>query len=121
MHKEKIRRGDIFYANLNPVAGSEQGDRRPVLIVQNNTGNDHSSTVIVVPFTRNLRKNPLPTHVVIPHSCGLEGDSLALTEQIRTIDRRRLSDYIGRIEDGDLLREIDKALAIGIGLGRAGT
>jgi len=113
--KTKIHRGDIFNADLNPVIGSEQGDFRPVLIVQNDTGNHHSPTVIVVPLTRNLRKNPLPTHVMIPKSFGLGGDSLAFAEQIRTLDRSRLSNYIGRI-DADVQTAVDKALAVCIGL-----
>ena len=113
--KTKIKRGDIYYADLNPVIGSEQGDLRPVLIVQNDTGNHHSPTVIAVPLTRNLRKNPLPTHVLIPKSYGLGGDSLILTEQIRTLDRSRLSCYIGHI-GADVQVAVDKALAICIGL-----
>ena len=113
--KRKINRGDIYYACLNPVIGSEQGDRRPVLICSNDTGNEHSPTVIVTPLTRNLRKNPLPTHVLIPKSCGLGEDSLVLVEQIRTIDRSRLSTYIGRISR-DIQPAIDNALAVCIGL-----
>jgi mRNA interferase MazF len=117
MNKKTIRRGDMFYANLNPVIGSEQGDFRPVLIVQNNTGNTHSPTVVVVPITRNLQKSRLPTHVTIPQSCGLESDSLALAEQIRTIDRSRLSDYIGHI-GGNVQAEIDNALSVCVGIER---
>ena len=90
-----IRRGDIFYAELNPVVGSEQGNNRSVLIVQNDTGNKHSPAVIVTPITDRFNKNPLPTHVRLPKSCGLEKDSMALTEQIRAIDRSRLGNYIG--------------------------
>ena len=115
MKKRKIKRGDIYYAYLNPVIGSEQGDCRPVLIVQNNTGNEHSPTVIITPLTRNLRKNPLPTHVLLPKSCGLDRDSLVLAEQIRTIDRSRLSNYIGRI-DRETQSAVDNALAVCIGL-----
>ena len=118
MHKRKIHRGDIYYADLDPVVGSEQGGVRPILVIQNDTGNEHSPTIIAMPFTRTMRKNPLPTHVMIPNSYGLDGDSLALAEQIRTIDRHRLSDYVGRIDDGDVWREIDKALAIAIDLWR---
>jgi mRNA interferase MazF len=110
-----ILRGDLYYADLNPVVGSEQGDRRPVLIVQNDIGNEHSPTVVVTPLTCNLRKNPLPTHVLIPKSCGLGRDSLMLAEQIRAIDRSRLVEHIGHI--GDKLRPaIDDALAICVGL-----
>jgi mRNA interferase MazF len=115
MKKRRIRRGEIYYAYLNPVVGSEQGDCRPVLVVQNDTGNTHSPTVVITPLTRNLRKNPLPTHVIIPKSCGLDRDSLVLTEQIRTIDRSRLSNYIGRISN-DIIPALDKALAICVGL-----
>lgn len=110
-----IRRGDIYYANLNPVVGSEQGEHRPVLILSNNKGNRYSPTVIVAPITGNLNKTPLPTHVLIPKSCGLEKDSLALTEQIRVIDRSRLSDYIGRAGIS-VMPHVDMALAISLGL-----
>ena len=93
-----IKRGDIYFARLNPVIGSEQGDLRPVLIVQNDVGNKHSPTVIIVPLTCNLEKKPLPTHVFITQTGDLEYKSLALAEQVRTIDRSRLSRYIGRID-----------------------
>ena len=115
MKRRKVKRGDIFYAYLNPVVGSEQGDCRPVLIVQNDVGNEHSPTVIVTPLTRNLRKNPLPTHVLLSKSCGLDTDSLVLAEQIRTIDRSRLSNYIGHI-DKETQNSVDTALAVCIGL-----
>jgi len=115
MNKKQIKRGDMFYANLNPVVGSEQGDFRPVLVVQNNAGNTHSPTIVVVPITRNLLKNPLPTHVVIPKSDGLEKDSLALVEQIRTIDRSRITGYIGHI-GGKVQVEIDTALCVCVGI-----
>jgi len=111
-----IRRGEIYCANLNPVVGSEQGGNfRPVLVVQNNMGNKHSPTVVVVPITCNLKKNPLPTHVKIPLSCGLTVDSLALIEQIRTIDRLRLDRYIGCI-DCEVQSEVDTALATCVGI-----
>jgi len=115
MKKNTIKRGDIYYANLNPVTGSEQGDLRPVLIVQNNIGNEYSPTVVVIPLTGNIRKNPLPTHVLIPRSRELDRDSLALVEQIRAIDRSRLSDYIGRI-GSELQFAVDEALAVCVGL-----
>ncbi|MCL2547028.1 MAG: type II toxin-antitoxin system PemK/MazF family toxin [Oscillospiraceae bacterium] len=111
-----IKRGEIYYADLNPVFGSEQGDTRPVLITQNDIGNKHSPTLVVVPLTTKVKKNMMPTHVLIPQSCGLEIDSLALTEQIRTIDRSRLGSYIGRI-GAEEQAAIDKALAVSIGLG----
>ena len=112
---KQIKRGDLYYADLNPVVGSEQGDSRPVLIVQNDMGNKHSPTVIVTPITSNLRKNPLPTHVAISKKCGLEKDSLVLTEQIRAIDRTRLGSYIGYIGESAMLK-VDKALSVSIGL-----
>lgn len=115
MRKDNIRRGNIYYAYLNPVVGSEQGDCRPVLVVQNDEGNKRSPTVVVTPMTRNLRKNPLPTHVLIPKSCGLDADSLVLVEQIRTVDCSRLSNYIGRINDAIQFR-VDKALSICVGI-----
>ena len=115
MNKMNVKRGDIYYANLNPAIGSEQGDVRPVLVVQNNKGNAYSPTTVVVPITKSLVKNYLPTHVVIPQSSGLDCDSLALCEQIRTIDRTRLSSYIGHI-NGEAQAEIDDALLVCIGI-----
>ena len=114
MKTQPIKRGDIYYAMLNPVVGSGQGDTHPVLVVQNDMGNKHSPTIVIVPISCNLNKNPLPTHVVIPYLSGLKSDSLALA-QIRTIDRSRLGEYIGRIDE-DVQSEIDNALAIGIGI-----
>jgi len=110
-----VKRGEIYYANLNPIVGSEQGDKRPVLVVQNEKGNKHSPTIVVTPITCNLNKNPLPTHVTIPQISGLTADSLALVEQIRTIDRARLDGYIGRI-GGKVQDEIDSALAVCVGI-----
>ena len=115
MITRKIKRGDMYYADLNPIIGSEQGDCRPVLIVQNDLGNEHSPTVVVAPLTTNIRKNHLPTHVMIPCSCGLDRDSLVLAEQIRTIDCSRLSEYIGHI-GSELFPAIDTALAVCMGL-----
>lgn len=112
---KRIRRGDIYYADLDPVTGSEQGEFRPVLIVQNNTGNKYSPTVIVTPITSNLRKNPLPTHVVLSINCGLEKNSLVLAEQIRAIDRSRLGDYIG-YAGKSAMSQVDRALLVSIGL-----
>ena len=112
---KQVKRGDIYYADLNPVVGSEQGDFRPALIVQNDIGNKYSPTVIVIPITGKLRKKPLPTHVFISKSCGLVRDSLALTEQIRAIDRSRLGDYIGSIGKSAMSR-IDAALLVSVGL-----
>jgi len=115
MKSRKIRRGEIYYANLSPIIGSEQGDSRPVLIVSNNMGNKYGPTVVITPITGNLKKTSLPTHVIIPLSSGIVTDSLVLVEQIRTIDRSRLGGYIGRI-GSDVQSEIDDALAICVGI-----
>jgi mRNA interferase MazF len=115
MQKRKIKRGDIYYADLNPVIGSEQGNLRPVLVVQNDVGNEHSPTIVIVPITCNLRKNPLPTHVMIPRSCGLDTDSLILVEQIRTVDRSRFTEYVGRINQCINVK-VNNALAICVGM-----
>jgi len=109
-----VKRGDIFYADLNPVVGSEQGGVRPVLVLQNNRGNTHSPTTIVVPLTGS-KKAFLPTHVRIMRTGGLIADSVALCEQIRTIDRRRLDGYLGRIGT-DEQTAVDGALAVSMGL-----
>ena len=113
--ENQIKRGELYYADLNPVIGSEQGNNRPVLIVQNDKGNKYSPTVIVTPITGKLNKNPLHTHVPISRKCGLDKDSLVLTEQIRAIDRTRLGSYIGYIGESAML-QVDKALLVSIGL-----
>ena len=118
MNKKVIKRGDIYYADLDPVIGSEQGSCRPVLIVQNDVGNKYSPTVIVAPITANMNKKQIPTHVLIMSESGLEKDSLVLTEQIRAIDRSRLSNYIGCVNNNVMLM-IDKALSISVGLERS--
>lgn len=110
-----IKRGDIYYADLNPVVGSEQGERRPVIVVQNDKGNRYSPTVIIVPVTGRLNKATLPTHVLIPKSCGLEKDSLALTEQIRAVDRSRLGSYIG-CAGKSVMSRVDAALSVSVSL-----
>ena len=110
-----IRRGDIYYADLAPVIGSEQGDVRPVLVVQNNAGNAHSPTTQIIPISKRTNKKRLPTHVCISKSCGLTTDSIALVEQLRTIDRSRLSGYIGRIGAVEQ-NAIDKALSVSVGI-----
>ena len=115
MNQKNIKRGDIYYADLNPVFGSEQGGCRPVLVVQNNNGNKYSPTIVVTPITGNIYKNPLPTHVILPRSCCLVKDSLVLVEQIRTIDRSRIKEYIGHINE-EQQSEIDKALDVCVGL-----
>ena len=106
-----IKRGDIFYADLNPVVGSEQGGIRPVLVVQNNVGNKHSPTVIVVPIS-SVRKKNLPVHTQIRCS-ELPKNSTVLAEQIRTIDRYRLKSYVGSV-DFELMEKVEKAMKISI-------
>lgn len=112
----RIYKGDIFYADLTPVVGCEQGGIRPVLIVQNNIGNRYSPTVIVAAITSRTGKQHLPTHIGLggPQN-GLRQNSLVLLEQVRTIDRSRLRDYIGTLTDQQL-RQVDEALAASFGL-----
>lgn len=110
----EIKRGDIFYANLDPVIGSEQGGTRPVLIIQNDIGNRHSPTVIIAAIT-SRRKCRLPTHAPLYEYGKLEQSSVVLLEQIRTIDKRRLEEYIGSLTDVKML-DIDRALAVSIGI-----
>ena len=111
-----VRRGDIYYADLSPVVGSEQGGIRPVLIVQNDIGNRHSPTVIAAAITSQINKARLPTHIELQARIyGLSRDSVVLLEQIRTIDKRRLKERMGRIDEG-LMSRIDGALAVSIGL-----
>lgn len=111
-----ILRGDIYYADLTPVTGSEQGGVRPVLMIQNDIGNRFSPTVIVAAVTSRQDKHPLPTHVSIsPNHCGLKESSVVLLEQLRTIDRVRLREYIGRLTEQDM-KQVDHALRISIGL-----
>lgn len=111
-----IRRGDVFYADLRPVVGSEQGGIRPVLIIQNDVGNRHSPTVICAAITSRLNKAKLPTHVgVSTLQSEMVKDSVILLEQLRTIDKKRLKDKICHI-DGELLKEVDKALLVSLGL-----
>ena len=111
-----VKRGDIFYADLSPVVGSEQGGCRPVLIVQNDTGNKHSPTVSAAAITSQTGKARLPTHISLTgHDVGLTKDSVILLEQIRTIDKRRLRERMGRV-DGELMERIDAAIAVSFGL-----
>ena len=112
-----IRRGDIYYADLSPVIGSEQGGLRPVLVVQNDVGNKYSPTVIAAAVTSQINKAKLPTHIEIKaEQCGLSQDSVILLEQVRTIDKQRLKDKIGKLDDG-LMHRVDNALSISFGLG----
>lgn len=111
-----VRRGEIFYADLNPVVGSEQGGIRPVLIVQNDVGNKYSPTVIIAAITSQIDKAKLPTHVELPSkNYGLEKDSVILLEQLRTIDKRRLKQKI-TILDQEIMKKVDKALKVSLGL-----
>lgn len=111
-----VKRGDIYYADLSPVVGSEQGGVRPVLIVQNDVGNKHSPTVIAAAITSQKYKTGLPTHIrVNADGCGLAKDSIVLLEQVRTIDKRRLKERMGNLDENDMLR-IDRALSISFGL-----
>lgn len=109
-----IKRGDIFYADLNPVVGSEQGGIRPVLVVQNNVGNKYSPTLVVLPISA-AKKHYLPTHIHIRGSKTLPKDSVILAEQIRTIDRYRLKNYVGSV-DFELMEKVEKAMKISIGV-----
>ena len=114
--ERKIKRGDIYYANLNPVIGSEQGGTRPVLIISNDVGNKHSPTVIVAPITSRINtKAKLPTHTLISNFEGLDKNSIILLEQVRTIDKQRLEQYLGMVPD-DMVARVDKALAISVAL-----
>ena len=110
-----VRRGEIYYADLSPVVGSEQGGVRPVLIVQNDTGNRHSPTVIAAAITSQTGKAKLPTHYLLKAENGLELPSLVLMEQLRTIDKRRLETYIGHLEEPHI-RRLNRALAVSVGL-----
>lgn len=111
-----IKRGDIFYADLSPVIGSEQGGVRPVLIVQNDIGNKYSPTVIAAAITSQINKAKLPTHIEISAlDYGLQKDSVILLEQIRTIDKKRLREKIGRLDD-ELMDRVNEALSISFGL-----
>lgn len=112
-----IKRGDMFYADLSPVVGSEQGGIRPVLIIQNDLGNKYSPTVITAAITSQLGKTRLPTHIAIgSKNLGLKTDSVILTEQIRTIDKSRLREKIGHIEDKVIINKINNALGVSFGL-----
>ena len=114
--EEGIRRGDIYYADLSPVVGSEQGGVRPVLIVQNDVGNKYSPTVIAAAITSQKFKTNLPTHISVnANDCGLSKDSIVLLEQIRTLDKQRLKERMGNLPENDMDR-IDKALSVSFGL-----
>ena len=110
----KIKRGQLYYADLAPIVGSEQDGYRPVLILQNDTGNKFSPTTIVAPITSTKPDSHMPTHVKV-NVKGLVSESVALLEQIRTIDKRRLDDYIGRL-DKDMMGKIDYAIITSLGI-----
>lgn len=111
-----VKRGDIYYADLSPVIGSEQGGIRPVLIVQNDVGNKYSPTVIAAAITSQKYKTRLPTHIsVTADDCGLAKDSVVLLEQVRTLDKTRLKEHMGTLDTTEMNR-IDKALSVSFGL-----
>ena len=114
-----IKRGDIYYADLSPVVGSEQGGLRPVLIIQNDVGNRYSPTVIAAAITSRMGKNRLPTHIDIhADKVGLAKDSVVLLEQIRTLDKRRLKEKMGRLDDS-MMDAVNTAIAVSFGLSGA--
>ena len=112
-----VKRGDIYYADLSPVVGSEQGGLRPVLIIQNDIGNRYSPTVIAAAITSKMSKTHLPTHIdIYAEKVGLAKDSVILLEQIRTIDKRRLKEKMGHLDDS-VMSEVNSAIAVSFGLG----
>ncbi len=111
-----VKRGELYYADLSPVVGSEQGGVRPILIIQNDIGNKYSPTVIAAAITSQINKAKLPTHIEInAGEYNLQKDSVILTEQIRTIDKKRLKDRIGQLDE-ELMKKVNDALAISFGL-----
>lgn len=111
-----IRRGDIFYADLSPVIGSEQGGQRPVLIIQNDVGNRYSPTVIAAAITSKMSKAKLPTHIdIYAEHVGLTKDSVILLEQVRTLDKRRLREKIGHLDEAAMQR-VNQAISVSFGL-----
>jgi mRNA interferase MazF len=111
-----VKRGDIYYADLSPVVGSEQGGMRPVLIIQNDVGNRYSPTVIAAAITSRMGKTRLPTHIdIYADKAGLAKDSVVLLEQIRTLDKRRLKEKMGHLDD-KMMNEVNNAIAVSFGL-----
>lgn len=111
-----VKRGDIYYANLSPVVGSEQGGHRPVLVIQNDVGNKYSPTVIIAAITSQISKAKLPTHVEVSSKLfNLEKDSVVLLEQVRTIDKRRLKEKVTHLNE-DIMGKVDEAVRISLGL-----
>ena len=113
---KEIKRNDIYYAELNPVVGREQGGLRPVLVLQNDTGHRHSPTTIVAAITSSPRKTKLPTHIAI-QAKGLKKDSIVLLEQIRTVDKSRLIEYVGSL-DKTTMEAVDHAVVVSLGIQR---
>ena len=115
-----VKRGDIYYADLSPVVGSEQGGLRPVLIIQNDIGNRYSPTVIAAAITSRMSKTKLPTHIDVPgEDAGLAKDSIILLEQIRTIDKRRLKEKMGHLDDATM-SSVNNAIEVSFGLSGTG-
>ncbi len=111
-----VKRGDIYYADLRPVVGSEQGGVRPVLILQNDVGNKFSPTVIAAAITSRQYKSDMPTHIQVnAHGCGLTKDSIVLLEQVRTLDKRRLKEKMGNLNAQDM-RRVNQALSLSLGI-----
>lgn len=108
----EVKRGQIYLADLNPIVGSEQGGERPVIVIQNDIGNRYSPTSIVVPVSSRVYKRDLPVHVALKSEC-LPKKSIALLEQVRTIDKKRLKEYIGRVSKREM-REIEKAMYVSL-------
>ncbi len=111
-----IKRGELYYADLSPVVGSEQGGIRPVLVVQNDTGNKYSPTIIAAAVTSKIHKARLPTHIELPQAFGLQKDSVILLEQIRTIDKKRLMSRIGELSAATMSK-VNRAILISLGFG----
>lgn len=114
---KNIYRGEVYYADLSPTQGSEQGGRRPVLIVQNDIGNRYAPTTIILPLTTATTKKPLPTHILIPSTTenGLADNSTALAEQVKIIDKSRLKKRLGAVSE-EIMAEVDKAVRISLGV-----
>jgi mRNA interferase MazF len=112
---KQVKRGEMYYADLDPAIGSEQSGFRPVLIIQNDTGNRHSPTVVIAAITGKPKKTNMPTHYMIPVESGLEAPSVVLLEQVRTIDKCRLEQYIGHLDESTM-KGIDQAIAVSLGL-----
>lgn len=116
MIKNRIKRGDIYYCNLDPVKGSVQGGVRPVIVIQNQVGNDNSSTLIIAVVTTVIKKAKQPTHILIGEQFGLPKNSMVMFEQIKTIDKCELLHYIGRIDDATIIKQLNDAMKISLGL-----